>query len=176
MKALLLLAIPVAEILFSIWLGKQIGGWMLFLWFVIAFFVGRQLMRSATTVLMPQMAGLQTGGPQTVSADLLAALCTALAGFLFIVPGVITDALGVLLLLPPLQQAMRGHVEASLRQRGQAFSMMGGFGQSPFGAQSPFGQSAPFGRPPFGQDNSQVFDGEAREVNPEPPKRLPPQQ
>lgn len=169
MKGLLLLAIPVAEIILSIWLGSKIGGWMLLLWFVMAFFVGRQLMRGATQVLMPQMAKMQSGQTADMSSDLLAAVCTALAGFLFILPGVITDGMGLLLLLPPVQALMRGQLSAAMKGRGQGFMMMGGFGgQPPFGGQSPFGQGGPFGQgSPFGQDNSQVFDGEAREVKPD---------
>lgn len=170
MKGLLLLAIPVAEIILSIWLGKKIGGWMLLLWFVMAFFVGRQLMRSSTQVLVPQMAKMQSGQSPEMSADLLAAMCTALAGFLFIVPGVITDGIGLLLLLPPVQALLRGQLSAALKGRGQGFMMMGGFGgaQSPFGGPSPFGQGGPLGQgSPFGHDHSQVFDGEAREVKPE---------
>lgn len=162
MKALLILAIPVCEIILGVWLGRQIGGWMLLLWFVIAFFVGRQLMRSATVVLTPQLARMQAGQSPELTGELLAALCTALAGFLFIMPGVLTDAIGLLLLLPPVQEAFRGQIATALRQRSQGFVMMGGFGQPPFGGQGPFGAGTPFGR-----DGSQVFDGEAREVNPE---------
>lgn len=177
MKFLFLLVIP-AEIIASIWLGKLVGGWMLLLWFVIAFFVGRQLMRGAGQVLTPQMQRAQQGMAPDVNDAFLAGLSQALAGILFIIPGVVTDILGTLLLLPPIQKVVGKQMQAAFAQRGANFFMagggfggmggmpQGGFGQSPFG-QNPFGQQqSPFGR------HSDVFEGEAREVNPEPPKRI----
>lgn len=172
MKVLLILALPVAEIIGTIWFAKMVGGWMLLLWFVMMFFVGRQIMRGASKELMPQMQQSQMGKAPDLNEGFLAAVCQSLAGILFIIPGIVTDALAVLLLLPPVQKKMGGQMQAAMVARGGNFMMMGGMGnmggmggqgQSPFG-QSPFGQS-PFGRSPF--DQSQVFDGEAREVKPE---------
>jgi UPF0716 family protein affecting phage T7 exclusion len=62
MKALLLLAFPFIEIYLTFFVvGKLVGGWMLLLWFVMAFMVGRHLMRGATKILMPQMQQAQQG-------------------------------------------------------------------------------------------------------------------
>ena len=66
--------------------------------------VDRQLMRGATKVIMPQMQQVQQGQSPNMDGQLLAAFCQALAGFLFIVPGVLTDGFAVLLLLPPIQK------------------------------------------------------------------------
>ncbi len=167
MKALLLLSLPIAEIYLTFFVvGKYVGGWMLLLWFVMAFMVGRQIMRGATKVIMPQM---QSGLTADLNNNVLAAFCQALAGFLFIIPGVLTDILAILLLLPPIQKLFHRQMQATLQARGGSFTMMGGlggmggFGQSPFG-QSPFGQS-PFGREPFNDSN--VVDGEARDITPQ---------
>jgi UPF0716 protein FxsA len=177
MKALLILALPVAEIIATIWFGKLVGGWMLLLWVVMMFFVGRQIMRGASKELIPQMQQSQQGKAPDLNANFLAAVCQSLAGMLFIIPGIVTDALAILLLLPPVQKLVGGQMQTALAARGGNFMMMGGlgglggmpgqgqspFGQSPFG-QNPFGQS-PFGRSPF--DQSDVFDGEAKEVKEE---------
>ncbi|MEN9430626.1 MAG: hypothetical protein RJA86_1485 [Pseudomonadota bacterium] len=156
MKALLLLAFPFAEIYLTFFvMGKAVGGWMLLLWFVMAFMVGRQLMRGATKVIMPQMQQVQQGQSPDMDGQLLAAFCQALAGFLFIVPGVLTDGFAVLLLLPPIQKLFQRQMHMAFAARSSRFMMMGGFGQ---------GQS-PFGRSPF--DSSNVFDGEAKDITPQ---------
>jgi UPF0716 protein FxsA len=171
MKALLLLAFPFAEIYLTFFVvGKAVGGWMLLLWFVMAFMVGRQLMRGATKVIMPQMQQVQQGQSPDMDGQLLAAFCQALAGFLFILPGVLTDGLAVLLLLPPIQKLFQRQMHMAFAARSSSFMMMGGFGQG----RSPFGQS-PFARSPF--DSSNVIDGEAKDITPQDvtdiePKRL----
>ncbi|PTQ90615.1 FxsA family protein [Agitococcus lubricus] len=169
MKLLLVLILPIAEIVATVWYAKLVGGWMLLLWLVIAFFVGRQIMRGAAKELSPQIQQNQQGKAPDINQGFLSAICQAFAGILFIIPGIVTDALAVLLLLPPVQKRLEGQMQSAIQARGAGFMMggMGGFGQqSPFG-QSPFGQS-PFGRSPF--DQSQVFDGEAREVHPDEAK------
>ncbi len=85
----------------------------------------------------------------------MAAFCQALAGFLFIVPGVLTDGFAVLLLLPPIQKLFQRQMHMAFAARSPRFMMMGGFGQ---------GQS-PFGRSPFVSSN--VFDGEAKDITPQ---------
>ena len=171
MKFLLIIALPIAEIVGTMWFAKMVGGWMLLLWFAMMFFVGRQIMRGASKELIPAMQQAQQGQATDMNANFLAAVCQSLAGILFIIPGIVTDALAVLLLLPPVKQKMSSKIQAGMAARGNFMMMgglgglggMGGQGQPPFG-QNPFGQS-PFGRSPF--DNSQVFDGEAKEVKPE---------
>lgn len=171
MKALLLLAFPFAEIYLTFFVvGKAVGGWMLLLWFVMAFMVGRQLMRGATKVIMPQMQQVQQGQSPPMDGQLLAAACQALAGFLLVFPGVLSDGLAVLLLLPPIQKLFQLQMHTAFAARSSSFMMMGGLGQG----QSPF-EPSPFGRSPF--ESSNVFDGEAKDITPQDvtdiePKRL----
>lgn len=168
MSFLLLVGFVVADIMASMWFGRMVGGWMLLLWFVIAFFLGRQIMRGATKELTPQFQQAQQGQPLNPNTNFLVAMCQALAGFLFILPSMLTDVIAVLLLLPPVQKALQGKMTQAFEKRGSNFMMMGGFGgmgQSPFGQQSPFSQENPFGR-------GQVFDGEATDVTPTTAKRI----
>jgi UPF0716 protein FxsA len=182
MKALVLLALPFAEIYLTFFVvGKFVGGWMLLLWFVMAFMVGRQIMRGATKVIMPQMQQAQHGQTPDLNNNVLSAFCLALAGFLFIFPGVLTDIFATLLLLPPIQKLFFKQMQSALQARSGSFMTMGmggmgGFaqGQSPFG-QAPFGQSPFGGRSPFDQSN--VVEGEARDITPtastpDEPKRI----
>jgi len=168
MGFLLLVGFVIADIIVSIWFGRMVGGWMLLLWFVIAFVLGRQIMRGATKELTPQFQQAQQGQPLNPNTNFLVAMCQALAGLLFILPSMLTDVVAVLLLLPPVQKALQGKMTQAFEKRGSNFMMMGGFGgmgQSPFGQQTPFSQENPFGR-------GQVFDGEATDVTPTTAKRI----
>ena len=57
--ALLIIGFLIIDVVLSIWVGKQVGGWMLLLWFVMAFFVGRQIMKGASKELTPQLQQAQ---------------------------------------------------------------------------------------------------------------------
>jgi len=158
MALLLVIGFLIADIVLSIWVGKQVGGWMLLLWFVMAFIVGRQIMKGASKELTPQLQQAQMGKAVDPNANFLAALCQALAGFLFILPSILTDAIAVLLLLPPVQKALQGKMQQAFAARGSNLMMMGGLGGFAKGSQSPFGNN------PFAKGD--VFDGEATEVKP----------
>lgn len=166
MAFLLLIGFLIADIVLSIWVGKQVGGWMLLLWFVMAFFVGRQIMKGASKELAPQLQQAQMGGTVDPNASFLTAICQALAGVLFILPSILTDVMAILLLLPPVQKALQGKMQQAFAARGGNLMMMGGLGGFAKGGQSPFGQQSPFGHNPFAKGD--VFDGQATEVKPEP--------
>jgi UPF0716 family protein affecting phage T7 exclusion len=61
MSFLFVILFVIADVMVNIWFGKLVGGWMLLLWFVIAIVLGRQIMKSATKVLMPQFKEAQQG-------------------------------------------------------------------------------------------------------------------
>lgn len=169
MSFLFVILFVIADVMVSIWFGKVVGGWMLLLWFVIAIVLGRQIMKGATKVLMPQFKDAQQGQNIDPNTDFLAALCQALAGFLFIIPSVMTDAIAVLLLLPPVQKALQGKMQTAFAARGSSFMKMGGMGR--FGqGQSPFEQPSPFDGANHHQ--GQVIDGEAVEVEPQVKMRV----
>ena len=156
MSFLLLVGFVVADIMVSMWFGRMVGGWMLLLWFVMAFFLGRQIMRGATKELAPQLQQAQQGQTLDPNTNFLAAMCQALAGFLFILPSMLTDVVAILLLLPPVQKALQGKMTQAFEKRGANFMMMGGFGGM---GQSPFG-------------HGDVFEGEATDVTPTTTKRI----
>lgn len=166
MALLLVIGFLIADIVLSIWVGKLVGGWMLLLWFVMAFIVGRQIMKGASKELTPQLQQAQMGKAVDPNANFLAAICQALAGFLFILPSVLTDAIAILLLLPPVQKALQGKMQQAFAARGGSLMMMGGLGGFGRAGQSPFGQQSPFANNPFSK--GEVFDGQATEVKPEP--------
>ncbi len=163
MSFLLIIGFIVADVYASVQMGKAVGGWMLLLWFVMAFFVGRSIMRNAAKDITPQLQAAQTGANLEPNKQFFAAIFQSLAGILLILPSVLTDLLAVLLLLPPIQKMLQGGLQKAFAARGNKFVMMGGFGQA---GQSPFGGQNPFQTRPSPFEQGDVFEGEATDVTP----------
>jgi UPF0716 protein FxsA len=174
----------ILEIFVWIGVGDLVGSmWYVFFWFVIAFFIGLNLIRKYAVGVMPQMQKMQMGQMNGDPA-LTANLPKILAGFFLMVPGLITDVLALLILIPAVQNLFKNALMKVMAKRQQIMmeKMMGGMmggnmngmggnasGQSPFAdlmrqMQEMQQQS---GSP---RQDSNVIDGEAREVTPEAKK------
>ncbi len=158
MKLFLVLGFVFVEIQSSRWAAHQIGWGSLLFYFLLAFMAGGNVLRRATQPLAPGVTG---GG---VSEEMLArALTGAVAGVLLMLPGVFSDVLAILCLLPP----GRFWLERRLRK-------------SVAGRTGPWGWSMAFGGmgegQPFRSDgDGDVIDGEAREVHEESPRLTGPE-
>ena len=101
----LIALVPILEIVLLVKLGQWLGVWPTVL-VVLAtavlgtFVLRRQGFRVATRVMESIAAGKPPVGPAVDGAFLMA------AGLLLIAPGVITDAVGLLLLIPQLRHAV----------------------------------------------------------------------
>jgi UPF0716 protein FxsA len=106
---LALLALPFLEIAAFIEVGELIGVWPTIELTLLASFAGVVLMRAQglATLARAREAALADRPPL---AELLDGLAILLAGALLIVPGFITDALGLLLFLPPVRRALRRRI------------------------------------------------------------------
>lgn len=97
-----LIALPLIEIGLFVEVGGAIGLWATLLWTVVSVALGVAVTRDAgartVKALNEAMSGLRD--PNAPAAD--GALRLA-AGILLILPGFLTDALGLLLLVPPLR-------------------------------------------------------------------------
>jgi len=146
-----LFLLPPIEIFLWVWIAHFISGWLIFLWTIAAFFFGMSLMVNSFRML-PQLHGAQgmRGFQMNASSPEFApALIRALAGLLFVIPGLLTDAVALMLLLPPVQHivqksAMRTLVkrqhavqEAMMEQMRQHGFPHGGFSQDGFDGFSP---------------------------------------
>jgi len=118
-----------------------------------------------------QMTG-QLGSDPTVTKK----LAYAFAGFLLMLPGLVSDVLAVLILIPGVQTAFRNIAMRTLAKRQQAMmnKMMGGMGGNASG-QNPFAdlmrqmqdmQNQQGGGQGQYHDSS-IIDGEARDVTPD---------
>ncbi|MCO8101754.1 FxsA family protein [Acinetobacter indicus] len=178
---LIILAGLILEVFVWIGMGDLVGSmWYVFFWFIAAFFIGMNLIRKYSAGIMPQMQQMQMG---QMSADpaLSNNLPKIFAGFLLLIPGLITDVLAVLIMIPGVQNAFKAAMMKAMMKRQQAMmnQMMGGMmgdmngmgggaqGQNPFAdlmRQMQDMQNQQAGR------DSTIIDGEAREVTPEAKK------
>lgn len=105
---LILLGFPAAEVLVMVLLAQKIGWWLL-LWLVASTLLGLTLLREERFAVFGRvMAAAQQG------TDPLQAMLTSgrlmLAGVLLVFPGVISDALALLVLIWPRRRTPpRGH-------------------------------------------------------------------
>ena len=172
----------ILEILVWIGVGDLVGSmWYVFFWFVAAFFIGLNMIRKYSAGVMPQMQQMQMG-QMTGDPALSNNLPKIIAGFLLMIPGLITDVLALLILIPGVQNIFKNMAMNMMMKRQQDMmnKMMGGMmgdmngmggaqGQNPFEdmmRQMQEMQNQQGGR---GGDSS-IIDGEAREITPDAKK------
>ncbi|OTG82030.1 FxsA protein [Acinetobacter sp. ANC 5054] len=175
---LLIFAGLILEVFVWIGVGDLVGSmWYVFFWFVIAFFIGLNIIRKYSTGLMPQMQQMQAGQMSSDPA-LTGNLPKIISGFLLLLPGLISDVLALLILIPPVQNALKAVMMKTMMKRQQAMmeKMMGGMmgdmgGMGGAQGQNPFAdmmrQMQDMQNQQGGSRDSSVIDGEAREVTPD---------
>ena len=99
---LILLAFPFAELFLLINLAGRYGWWLLF-YLVVIGYLGLQLIRGEKLLLTAKMMQSMAAGGNPVKT-MLGSARNMVAGILFIIPGVITDIIGVILLLVPVSK------------------------------------------------------------------------
>lgn len=99
---LILLAFPFAELFLLISLADEYGWWLL-IYLVVIGYLGLQLIRGEKLLLTAKMMQSIAAGGNPVKT-MLGSARNMVAGVLFIIPGVITDIIGVILLLIPISK------------------------------------------------------------------------
>ncbi len=173
---LLLIVVLGAIVEIAVWIGvaQFISGWYVFFWFIFAFFIGLGLIRRSTAGIMPQLQQMQMTGQLGNDPAVTKKLAYAFAGFLLMLPGLVSDVLAVLILIPGVQTAFRNIAMKTLAKRQQAMmdKMMGGNmgGQNPFAdlmRQMQDMKNQQGGNSQGQYRDSSIIDGEAREVTPD---------
>ncbi|GAB02357.1 FxsA family protein [Acinetobacter venetianus] len=168
----------IAEVLVWIGVGDLVGSmWYVFFWFIIAFFIGLNMLRSSTSGIMPQLQQMQMTGQLGADPAVTKKLAIAMSGFFLMLPGLISDVIAVLVLIPSVQTAFRNALMKTMAKRQQAMmdQMMGGMGGGASG-QSPFADLMRQMQEMQNQQgggqyrDSTIIDGEAREVKPDQKK------
>ncbi len=99
---LILLAFPFAELFLLISLADEYGWWLLF-YLVVIGYLGLQLIRGEKLLLTAKVMQSMAAGGNPVKT-MLSSARNMVAGVLFIIPGVISDIIGVILLLLPISK------------------------------------------------------------------------
>ena len=169
----------IIEMLLWVLLAQFMSGWYVFFWFVLAGVLGIGLIKNTIQTLNPMAQQMKSGvipNPANMPSEntIAKSMAKGLAGLLLLLPGLLSDVLAVLLLLPFIQKAltkkakdyaaknqdkMMAMMAKQMGGTGTGFGGMGG--GSPFG-QNPFAGGSPFGKSPFG---GTTVDGTAKDIN-----------
>jgi UPF0716 protein FxsA len=103
----LFLALPLLEIVVLIEVGQAIGLWPTLGLLFLAAFLGMFIIRQQGLSMVGRMFDTMSQGSFAVSS-IVDSYAKIAAGCLLIMPGFITDALGIALLVPPLRNLMLG--------------------------------------------------------------------
>lgn len=172
---LLVILWPLTEILVLILVADEIGAGWTFLALLGAGLAGIAVIRVLGAASLIELQGaLARQEPPT--GALVRGACVLLAGMLLIVPGFLSDAVALLLLVPPLRAGVLGLVWRRWPRPG------GGPGRGPGpGPGMGGGMGSGMGRGPYGRSGGPVIiDGDYQEVPPDrervepPPSDAPP--
>lgn len=110
---LAILALPLVEIALFVTLGARLGLWLTLAWVLLTAAGGLSILRQLTeSGLSMRREAFVEGFRGRMAEDPLSPLVdqalVAVAAVLLILPGFLTDALGGLLLIPPLRRAVIG--------------------------------------------------------------------
>lgn len=175
----------IIEMLIWVVIAQFVSGWYVFFWFILAAMIGISLAKKAFTTISPMAQAMKSGvipNPATTPSEsnMIKSVALGLSGLLFLIPGILSDILALLLLIPTVQKVLSTKAKAyamnnqakmmdlMAKQMGGAggFGAMGGnspFGNNPFGAGSPFGNNGFNNNSPFG---GKTVDGTAKDIEP----------
>ncbi|WP_312751754.1 FxsA family protein [Psychrobacter sanguinis] len=180
----------IIEMLLWYLVAQFISGWWVFIWFIVAAVIGLSLIRRGMTTLNPMAQQMKAGGMMNPAMrppenTLIKTIAMAVGGLLLLIPGLLSDILALLVVLPPVQKKLKNMannyvinnqqkmMEMMAKQMGgqmggqNPFGGMGGVGGNPFGGQNPFGnQTGSKNANPFGNVFKQntTVDGSAKPV------------
>ena len=162
----------IIEMLLWYLLAQFMSGWWVFMWFIIAAVIGISLIRKGMAALNPMAQQMKAGGMMNPAmrpqeSTMIKSVAVAAAGLLLLVPGVLSDLLALLVILPPVQKKLKDFANNYVMNNQQKMmemmaKQMGG--QSPFGGAGGMGGQNPFGgaggmnnQNPFGQQQQNPF-------------------
>ncbi|WP_348654239.1 FxsA family protein [uncultured Psychrobacter sp.] len=99
----------IIEMLVWYLIAQFTSGWLVFMWFIIAAVIGISLIRKGMVALNPMAQQMKAGGMMNPAmrpqeSTMLKSVAMAVAGILLLIPGVISDVLALLVVLPPVQK------------------------------------------------------------------------
>ena len=122
---LLILALPFIEIALFIQVGGWIGLWPTLGLVVLSVFVGSAILRTQGAQALRRLQAA-VASDRDPSEPLAHGVLIAAAGVLLMLPGFFTDAIGLLLLLPPVRSALIRAASRRVRSRTVVFTTTAG--------------------------------------------------
>ncbi|WP_426754052.1 FxsA family protein [Myxococcus sp. Y35] len=119
MFRLLLIAfivVPFLELYLLLAIGRQIGPMPTLAWVLLSGLVGASLSRREGRRVLRQWREAMARG-QVPEEGILSGVLVLAGGVLLVIPGVITDVVGLLLLLPPVRRLISARVRRSLERK-----------------------------------------------------------
>ncbi len=113
---ILLLAWPLAELFVIVKVAEGIGVLLTLLLLLAGIPVGRWALRSGGAIVWRRAADAVAAG-RPPGRDLIDGTLLVTGGMLLMIPGFISDALGLLLIAPPSRALLRGVVMRNLQNR-----------------------------------------------------------
>ncbi|MGA4439416.1 FxsA family protein [Psychrobacter sp. KCTC 72983] len=163
----------IIEMLLWYLLAQFMSGWWVFMWFIVAAVIGISLIRKGMASLNPMAQQMKAGGMMNPAmrppeSTMIKSIAMAVAGILLLIPGVLSDVLALLVILPPVQKKLKDFANNYVMNNQQKMmemmaKQMGGQmgGQNPFGGmggQNPFGGAGGMNNQnPFGQQQQNPF-------------------
>jgi UPF0716 protein FxsA len=125
---LAILAVPLIEIAVFIQVGQAIGVFATLVIIVLGTIVGVSIVKLQGLAVLTR-AREQMDAGVVPDRELFDAVCLLLAGFLILLPGFVTDSLGVLLLLPPVRDLLRRAASGYVQRHGHVETRFEGDGR-----------------------------------------------
>lgn len=149
----------IIEMLIWYLMAQFMSGWWVFMWFIIAAVIGISLIRKGMASLNPLAQQMKAGGMMNPSmrpqeSTMIKSVAMAAAGILLLIPGVISDLLALLVVLPPVQKKLKDLANNYVMNNQQKMMEMM---SKQMGGQNPFGGSMGSGQNPFGQQQQNPF-------------------
>lgn len=121
---LLFTLLPMVELSLLVWLGGKTVWWLPVMLVVLTALAGAALTRIQGWHVVRRIQGELRSG-RLPAAALLDGVLILLAAVLLITPGVITDVVGLLLLLPPVRNGVKRVMFANLREHVRTAAVRG---------------------------------------------------
>lgn len=154
----LFIVVPIIEIALFVQLGGFLGLWPTIALVLVTAVVGASLVRSqGIATLMSVQSRLQQG--ELPAQQIVEGVMLAVAGVLLLTPGFMTDALGMLVLLPAPRAMLAKQLMSRVKLQGMGSGFSAGFGGGQgFSGQGPFDHHSDPSKPR--SSDGDVFDGE----------------
>lgn len=131
MPILAFLIIPFIELYLLIALGSEIGAGWTVAWVIFSALIGLNVARQQGMARLEKLRAMQRGDipAEDMSDELIGGILLMFAALMLLLPGIMTDTIGILLLIPPLRlmaaRALRG---VALRRGQRMHGAGGGYG------------------------------------------------